>query len=511
MPLEPAISIDRLRGLRLDAPLATIGPDSAIDLLDVDWAGGVLGSRPGASTFTKAAGPANYEAIFPHSDSRLLAVRGETLVALDQATGKELESTIEISDGAGKSFARMGEPNSSYTYFADSVFNIKRFDGTIFTSPTATVDGVAGKAMPIAGSVAVWPDGGNRLVSTGTGAFSEPGTFVGGPGGAVSSPSHVWFSEPGNAESYESTAYVQIHPGDGEISIGCVQWGGQIFVFKETKFFVFYGVSADGEGKPIFNFREVSLGSRIVPKGIAGQTIVAGDEGVYFVAHDGLYVTTGGAPTLLSEALNPLASTRPLAGPVATTLGGLRWTDAKVVAIDSGAAYVGLGESHTTRLLKLDFSTFNWTIYSAALNAMVIWNEEVEKHRQRLFFSGAAAGKEHIYYYTPAVNEDPTVAMDPRWQSGGYDLGSPDEKTLTKTKLWGSGTVALAVAQDFGDPGKAKTFKLGAGSVVTQSQQQRGQSATIFSHKISGAAPWSVQRLTRYLRETRVAATQRKS
>ena len=501
------IPFSQFGGLILDKPLDDIGAENAADLLDVDWSSsqGSLRSRDGADEFTKAAGAANYESLFAHSDSRLLARRGETLVAFDIATGKEIAGKTAAVKALFMSFARLGTPSASYSYIADQENTLKRYDGTDFTSPTATVDGVAGKAMPKGHHLATWADEGNRLVIMGT----EPN---GGPNGAISGGSHVWFPNPGDAEAYESTNFVQVRPGDGESIIGGCAWGGQVFVFKETHLFVFYGVSVDNEGKPIFNFRTVDLGTRILPPSSkCAPQVVAGAEGVYFVANDGLYMTTGNEPSLLSEDLNPLADSQALVGPAATTFGERRWTQARGIAFAGEAVYIGLGsaEGVVDRLLKFDLRGLRWTVWSAGLHSMVAWNAETSTHRERLFFSAADEAHKGIFFYTPAKTEDPTVAMSPRWQSGFYELESADEKTVVATKLWGTGEVTVKVAEDYKALGNGSVYKLGAAPAIAQVQKQKGQSATLFSHQFSGAAPWSVQRLDRYLRETRVVETQK--
>lgn len=509
MPPAPPrpIPFSQFGGLILNRPLDDIGAENACDLLDVDWDGsaGGLRSREGVDEFTQAAGAANYLSLFAHSDTRLLARRGETLVAFDIATGKEIAGKTAAVKDAFLSFARLGTPAASYSYIADQQSTLKRYDGTDFTEPTATVDGVAGKAMPKGHYLATWADEGNRLVIAGT----EPN---GGPNGAISSGSHVWFPNPGDAESYESTNFVQVRPGDGENIVACVAWGGQVLVFKETHLFVFYGVSVDNEGKPIFNFRTVDLGTRILPPSSkCAPQVVAGGEGVYFVANDGLYMTTGGEPSLLSEDLDPLADSRPLAGPAATTFGERRWSSARGIAFLGEAVYVGLGSAAgvVDRLLKFDLRGLRWTVWSTNLHSMVAWNAETSTHRQRLFFSAADEAKKGIFFFTPGEDEDPTVEMDPRWQSGFYELESADEKTVVGTKLWGTGEVTVKTAEDYGDLDEGKVYKLGAAPDIAQMQQQLGQSATLFSHQFSGDAPWSVQRLDRYLRETRVTETQK--
>lgn len=503
LPPKP-IPFKQFGGLILNQAIDEVGQDNAIDLLDVDWHTGTLGSREGAKAFS-AEGSDYYHAIFPHSDTRLIARLGsKTLVVLDNTGAEIAGKTIEVVASSHLSHTRMGTPTAAYTFTADAANTLKRYDGTSFTSPTATVDGVAGKAMPLGKHLVTWVDEENRLVVAGTAAN-------GGPNGAVSSGSHVWFSEPGNAEGYESTSLVQLDPGDGEEIVGCCVWGGMVFVFKETRLFVFYGVSADNEGKPIFNFRTVDLGTRILsPAGWSGGKITVGNDGVYFVSNDGVWVTTGSEPTLLSTDLDPLARTPALVGPAATTLGERRWTHARDIAAFGDRIYVALGlENPADRLLIFDLRTQRWTVATTFMASMVPWNQETTLHRTRLFFTGAEGGKaKKIYFFTPEVDTDASVTMDPRWQSGFYDLEDADEKTLVDAKMWGTGEVNLKVAEDYKALGGATKFKLGVAPAIAQRQAQKGQAATLFSHQLSGTAPWSVQRLDRYLRETRVVETQ---
>lgn len=506
MPSPPKpIAFTNYGGLILSKPLDDVGSDNAIDLLDVDWDGTLskLRSRPGAAAFSPADAASSYDALFGHSLVRLLARRGNTLYSLN-GEGKEIAGkSIGVSE-QHLAFAKLGTPGASYTYIADAEGTLKRYDGTDFTSPTAKVGEGAGVAMPKGRFLAVWPDGGNRLVVAGT-------TANGGPAGAISSGSHVWFSMPGNGEEYEPTAYVQLNPGDGEEVTGCVAFGGQILVFKETRCFVFYGVSADADGKPVFNFRSVELGTRMrAPGAKRAENVIAGNDSVYFVADHGVYATTGAEPSLLSDDLAPLAESTPLAGPVLTTLGTRRWVNAGGIAYMGEALYVGLESGgQVDRVMKFDLRNQAWTIYTAALNCLVAWNEQTDA-RARVFFSGTGAGNRRIYFYTPATNADASAAdLDCRWQSGFYELEDADEKTVVATKLWGTGEVTIKAAEDYGALGAGVLYKLGVAPAIDQSQQQLGQTATLFSHQFSGAAPWSVQRLDRYVQSTRAPETQR--
>lgn len=505
MPAPRAIAFPEFRGLILNRPLDAVGADNAIDILDVDWDNslGMLRSREGAAAFSPEDAASSYDIIAPHSLTRLLARRGTTLHAIN-AEGKEIAGKTATVSSKHLSFARLGTPSAAYTYIADQESALKRYDGTDFTSPTADVGEDKGVAMPKGRFLAVWPDGGNRLVVAGT-------TASGGPNGAISSPSHVWFSNPGDGEAYEATAYVQVNPGDGEEIIGCVAWGGMIFVFKETRCFIFYGVSADNDGKPVFNFRTVELGTRMNPPGAKnGENVVAGTDSVYILADQGVYATTGGDLSLLSTDLEPLARSQALVGPITTTLGSRRWVDAGGIAYAGEALYVGLLEGGVVdRVLKYDLRKQAWTILTAALNCIVAWAEQTD-NRGRIFFSGTGEGNERIYFYTPATDEDASgAAMSPRWQSGFYDLEDADEKTFVHTKVWGTGEIDIKTAEDYGELGAATRCKLGTAPAIAQAQKQKGQTATLFSHQISGTAPWSVQRIDRYLRETRVPETQK--
>lgn len=502
--LRPALTIDRFGGLQLNDPAAQVGAEDALDLLDVDWdAQGVLGSRMGTE---KVSSPEHvYDQIFGAAvtfDPRgevyaLLARRGATLVRLDEA-GEE-KASIELAD-MDVDFAQIGlGVLRPVTYIAQFGTPTRKFSDTEFSEPTATVDGAGGKAMPEAGQILAWPDGGNRLVFLGTG-------LEGGPAGAGSSPTRIWFSEPGQPEHFESTAYVELNPGDGEQIVTGATWGRDVFVLRERHLHVFYGISADEEGKPIFNFRTIDLGTRVRGKCVVGR------EGVYFLAEDGVWVTDGGPPALVTDMANLSQFRRD----GRALLGGHSfpsWNEAKGIAYVDECLYVGFLEEEGTgpaidRLMKLDLETGRLTYWTANLRDFISWSP-TWAGVPRIVFSGGDEEHSGVFLFTPAADEDVVVDMTPYWISGRYDLGDPDEKTVTVTKIWGSGRVDVAVASDFGEFGATKTFALGEGSAVEKGELQRGRTSTFLSHKISGAAPWSVQRITRYLRETRVSGTEK--
>lgn len=119
-----------------------------------------------------------------------------------------------------------------------------------------------------------------------------------GPNSGTSSTHHVYFSAAGDPETWTSTNYVQLTPGDGEDIVAMASWRDMLFVFKRTKFFVFSAPSTDASGNPVFNYREVRAG--------VGPSLAAGvlpmPDALYFLDPSyGLYATTGGDPRCVSN------------------------------------------------------------------------------------------------------------------------------------------------------------------------------------------------------------------
>jgi hypothetical protein len=504
---------ERFEGLDLSKPLDEVGSESAISLLDMDWdRAGNPRSRDGCEAWTAEAGAAAYGELFVHSPSRLLSRRGKTLVAFDPSTQEEAK-TQAIESEKHIAFTRFGTPTASYTYIADRVSPLLRYDGTNFTSPKITIKTWTGnefeesgeKALPVGHFVATWRNAGNRLVVAGTGN-------EGGPGGETSSDSHVWFSEAADSDTWETTAYAQLTPGDGESIRGLVEWNGQIFVFKQTKLFVFYGQTTDENGVPEFNFRVIDLGSEVIePRANGPEICVAGEDGVYFLTDEGVWVTTGQAPALISDALSPLADFRPIVGPAAEVIGEVRWPHATGIVgfgeklLIPTADPEAPGEPGDLSLIY-DIKYNRWTVWKTALRSAVEWKAGAEELERLLYFSGV--GENHVYRFTRKTDSDPLITMAPHWQSGFYDFDNPDETVITRLKAFGEGTAQIAAADDFGALGSAK--ELAFGESLGERQLELAQRATHFSHRISGAegTPFVLYSLTRYIEVSRVPATQ---
>jgi hypothetical protein len=491
------VSFTKFGGLRLDAPVDEVPSDQAIDMLDVDWEGqtdGGIRPRDGASKVTAVAAVYPYFALWRHSDTRLLASTAAANVAIEPGGAVQKSRPAE----GVPIYASLGTPSASYTYMANKGHGISRYDGTNFTpSVKATVDGVGEKAMPDSRYIAAWTlgDRANRLVFANTGS-------TGGPGGAASSVSHVWFSENGSPESFESTAYDQLSVGDGEEITGMVEWSGQLFVFKRTRMFVFYGVDTDEEGKPIFRRKTFDLPSpHFGGSTNGGQRVVAAKDGVYFVCQDGVYVSNGGPPGKASNALLALDVPRAIPGPAAATFGDTRWLDFTQLFYFRSRLYV-IGEDLT---LVYDMDRGEWLVWKTAITSMASWNADSGGPDYLYFSSG-----KNIYRFDPAAESDPTVEMEPRWQSGFYDLGSQDEKEMVGVRAFGSGTIDAQSLSDLDDqpsPSGAHLEFPSSGSRSVYDENGLTDSGVMFSHKLSLEPDSRIQRLVRYLRETRTSGT----
>jgi hypothetical protein len=97
--------------------------------------------------------------------------------------------------------------------------------------------------------------------------------------GSSSMSSLVRFSDAGVPETFGANNYVDLTPGDGEHVNRLVAWGGDLYAFKDTKSFVFYGNSVDSSGNPVFNYRTVAVGAGLA----SGAAHAIAPEGIYFL------------------------------------------------------------------------------------------------------------------------------------------------------------------------------------------------------------------------------------
>ena len=481
------------RGLNLRDKPDTVDPAEAIDALNVTFTErGAIETRRGYDKIVDSGiiSLGSYENI---AGSKRILTLEDGLLRAFSTTGTEIDDCGSLSDSDGAfSYAAYGTPSSERVYASNGT-DVFYFDGSTFTNPNSS------SVVVPKGETLVVQATDNRLVSTGFLGGSD------GPAGATTSPSHVWFSDPGDPTTWGANNYVQLTPGDGEKIMGAIAWRELVFVFKESRFFVFYGNSVAGDGTPIFNYRPVEGGA-----GLAARFgIAATPNGVYFVGKDGLYVTTGSSAQKVSDPVEPLWTGNASDYFTGGTISNLSATS--MTSLDSVlyVAYTTGGPAQ--RVLVYDTEAGWFSLYNFPAKYIHAFDGSV--------WFGDAALFEHKNSYT----DDDGTAITARWRSGWLDFGSPDVKALRASKMWGRGEIATSVATDFeatSGPSIPISFSLdaiapqwntstwGGTTWATEGelrpeQRRRAERGTTFSFTISGLAPWAFHRVTHQIRQVR--------
>lgn len=512
------------QGLNLRDKPDTVSPEECIDCRDVFFTDrGAIVQRKGYKALTGALTNrvASLEPFYQTGGTRqLLAGCGTRLEGLS-AAGAVVDSETGLTSAVWD-FARFGKPNAEVAYAGNGTDTLRKWNGAEWTAPTATVDGVGGKAMPKAGALCAWPGGANRLVAT---RFS---TSTGGPNGATSSPDHVYFSDPGDPESWSTAPgkenYVQLAPGNGEAIQAVVAFREFIIVFKETSFYVFYSVTEGPEGSADFNFKPVEAGVGMVsPRAVCVQP-----SGVYFMSRHGVYRTTGAEPEEVSQIVEPIWSGE--ASPFFTQ-GVLSQAEVTSCTMTSheDRIYLSYPVSSTKyRTLVYDPQLDWWSLYSIPASCLASFRVE---SKQELVF-GYAVGEKMVGRHSTSYTNDDGVAIESSWRQGWLDLDNPDVKTIRSSKVWGTGIAGMSLDTDFlilaEDPveldmdGSTGSSFGGEGTFggegifgdvthdLLPAYNGRDARGTVFSMAFSNSTldqEWSIHRADLQLREIRIPST----
>lgn len=424
-------------GLNLRDKPDAVSPEECIDALNVLFTDrGAITQRPGYDNLTSSAltnRPASLEAFYTSSGTKhLLAGCGTRLEAIETGGGVKASATGLTS--AVWDFARFGKPNEEVAFAGNGTDTLRKWTGTEWTAPTATVGGEAAKAMPKAGALCIDPNS-NRLVCAG---FS---TTTGGPNGLTSSPSHVYLSEPGNPEGYETTAFIQVTPGDGEKVQAVVAWRGATFIFKESRFFELFGVSEGSEGKPVFNYRAIEAGVGLA----SSRAIAVHPTGIYFMSRTGVYRYSGQDPELVSSLIEPIWSADISSFYTSGILAHGSITNCAMTAYEDRIYLSFPTESANNRTLVYDPQAEWWSLLSIPASCLAVFR--VSNTPELVF--GYAAGSNHVGRHNATYTNDDGSAITSYWRSGWFDLGSPDVKKNRAQKAWGTGKVFMGVSEDF--------------------------------------------------------------
>lgn len=427
------------RGLNLHDKADAVRPDEAIDALNVEYTkAGAVRQRDGYDNLTGSELTNQPDSLSPYTSgsTRYLVVGGGTgansLQVLD--TSGAVQAGAAAPTASPHFFAEFGSPGSDCLYCANGTDEVRQLSGTTFTTPDYEKDDDTTDVAPKGKYLAVWRDRLAMAENTNSTGFAT-----------ANNKDTVRFSQPGEPRLWADNDYLQLSPGDGEPIMGVVAWREQLFVFKQTKFFVIYSISTDSSGNPIFNYRPVDSGVGLA----SARALCAGRDGVYFLDRKGVYRTTGGEPQCISEPVDPIfyggASPFFQGGTLLAsqiTNSAMTWNNERV--------YLAYTSTSTTNNYMLVYETRDgwWTLWNIAASCLGTFRPS---NTDELIF-GYAAGSNYIGRYTPVPDvytSDDGTAITSRWQSGWWDAGTPDEKYIRQTRATGEGRVSLGIADDF--------------------------------------------------------------
>jgi hypothetical protein len=301
-----------------------------------------------------------------------------------------------------------------------------------------------------------------------------------------SSGSKVWFSDPGAPTTFGANNFVTLVPGDGEEIQGAEVFNNQLFVFKRTKFFVFYGNTIDATGNPVFNYRAVHSGT-----GLALQDrVVAGFDGLYFQGADGIYKTTGGNPVCISRPIDPVFVGGAYAYSTATA-SSEGHTGSQMAFCDS-RLYVA---ANSGEMLVYDTRNDTWTIWKLGQGGVtfdVATLPGTSGSANTVLFADTIS----ITSLSSSATADPSAAIVSRYRLPFETYGTPREKRIRETIVEGTGSPTLQWSKDWGSLVTGSAVTLGTSPAIAIGRQRlaiRGRAFSLQLGASSGA--WSVNRV----------------
>lgn len=492
MAMQPVV-IEQFPGLNLSGdPGESAG---AIDAINVTLEPGRVRTRDGSATFYTANGKPYFLGRFrlpsTGADQLILGESGApgALSAINQAGAIVAATTLPVIGARGLTGVSIGTATAAYYYVADlaTAGAIKRWDGAVWTAPAA----FAAFTTPTR-ALAVMPSD-NRLV--------------------VCESSKLSMSDQGAPESFTAGNTLLLSPGDGESVNGAAVFGNQLFVFKKTKFFVFYGTSVGSAGQPIFNYRTVDTGVGMQTD--SPRSVCVAPDGVYFVGNNGIYRTTGGPPQKISYKINQFFEP-PLSSYWRGTNGGSHWeATGTVQRLEwvSGKLYAALSDTTGTDRVQLfvyDLELDSWSAWDRNACSILGWSSTTAAgDSRRLMLGNATTGSlgYNIGTHRSGLTSDAdtaggaatTLPIFSRYRSAFNLFGTPGRKRLKEVLLTGNGTPGIQWSTDDGGLASAAggAVSLAATPQISTGRQSTAYRGRNFSFQIDGGLSGNAWLLSR--------------
>ena len=460
-------------GLNLRDQPDHVDPGFAIDLNNILFHDrGVITPRYGYGEFsaqTPATGEFTALHNFTKADGTKQIIAGDsTQIRVISAAGALVDSAQAfVGDHSIVSF---GGPTATSVYVASSTnLGPKKWNGTAWSTPTFGGDYPDGKYL----AVTPWD---NRMVSANFG-----GSVQG------DNRSSVRFSEAGDPETWDSTYWFEdLTPGDGEQITGMIVWRNQLFVFKETKFYRFYGTTLDSVGNPTFEYTTIDTGVGLV----GPKAVCANRDGVYFVDKRGVYKTTGQEPQYISDIIEPLF--------VGNVPSGYR---GGAISRDALAGCIAFAQRERLYFsVPTNYSLSNnailvyspndnwWSVWD--LTAQAICGTPDDNDQDQFLFSSGDTIKRYAQAFT--TDDDGNLPIIARLHWANVDYGINDVKVVREIKLWGKGALQFGVSKDFeSNHENLKPVTFGIGSDLVPDTWGAGAGPDVWSDGSDSSDVWS--------------------
>lgn len=461
MPYTPVPAAPFSGGLNLRDSYEVMQPSQAYDLLNVtfDERGGVR-QRPGFSEFAPKSGSPlvigeatnrfdSLGAFYTTGGTKHLVCGAGSRLEVYDTTGASV--TTARTTGVTTSphfFCRFGGPTSQFMFVANGTDTIQRWDGTNWANGSYT-GGFTPDGMFLA--VTPWD---NRLVNARMASNTAGGD----------NRSTVRFSDPSSPLAWQTDNWVDVVPGDGESIMGMCSFDNYVIVFKESRFFVFYGTTINAEdGSPEFNYRAVEASVGLA----APNALCVAPDGVYFLAQDGIYKTNGGYPAKVSELVEPLFFGEAPDLYSGSTINWAQISKARMAYLN-GQVFLAVptgSASYNDRLLVFDVAGGWWTAWD--IPAAAITPFKIGANPELVFAYGD--GYKRIGRVQEGLGSDAALSATDSGDIFSFvktafnELGSTVHKSVRESQVWGSGQIRFALTDDFGSSVQVSEVDLGSG------------------------------------------------